>query len=87
MSPGVVSILIFKSQITLHAKQGTIKLAFFTVFLKKREFLQMTPNIGILNTIGNYFSPRVWIRDRYLKIMLRLAQINSQNFVILHGNT
>ena len=35
MSPGVVLILIFKSRLTLHAKQGTIKLAFFTVFLKK----------------------------------------------------
>ena len=44
----------------------------------------MTPNIGILYTIGKKISPQIYIRDRYLKIRLCLAQINCQNFVILH---
>ena len=57
----------------------------FTDCLEKHDFLQTTPIIGILYTVGNHFSPRVWIWDSYLKIRLRLARINYQSFFILHG--
>ena len=45
----------------------------------------MTPNISKLYIVENIFSPRVWIRDLYLKIRLCLARINYQSFAILHG--
>ena len=46
----------------------------FIDYLEKRDFLQMTPNISILYTVENNFSPWVWIRDHYLKIRFHLAQ-------------
>ena len=59
----------------------------FTDCLEKRDFLQTILNIAILYTVGKNFSSRVWIRDRYLKIRLRLAQIHSQSLSFLHRNT
>ena len=85
MSLGIISVLDFESWLTLYAKRGTIKLAFSRIFLEKYDFLQNTPNIGILYTIGNHFSSRLWIRDLYLKIRLCLAQIQWQSFAISHG--
>ena len=35
-----------ESWLALHAKQSKFKLVFFTIYLEKCEFLQMTPNIG-----------------------------------------
>ena len=58
----------------------------FTNYLEKRDFLQTILNIGILYTVGNNFSPRVWIWDRYLKIRLRLAKIIWQSLSLLHRN-
>ena len=58
---------------------------FYSFSQKKWHFLQTNPNIGILYTIGNHFSPWLTIRDRYLKIWLRLARINYQSFVNLYG--
>ena len=40
----------------------------------------MTPNIGILYTIGNNFSSRLTIWDFYFKIRSCLAQICNQSF-------
>ena len=55
MSPRVVSDLDFKSWLVLHVKQDKTKLQ-FTDCIEKRDFLQMTPNIDILYTVGNHFS-------------------------------
>ena len=57
----------FECRLALHAKRDTIKLTFFTVFLEKRDFLQMTSNIGKLYTVENHFLPQLTIWDRYLK--------------------
>ena len=46
MSLRVVLDFDFKSRLALHAKRGTIKLAFFIIFLVKCNFLRTTPNIG-----------------------------------------
>ena len=80
---GVVLDFDFEFRLALHAKQGTIKLA---IFLVKREFLQMIPNINILYTVENHFLLRLIMRDRYLKIRLYLARINCQSFVNLYEN-
>ena len=58
----------------------------FTNCLEKCDFLQTNPNIGILYTHGNHFSPRLTIRDRCLKIRVRLARINRQSFANLYRN-
>ena len=47
----------FEFQLALHVKRNKVKLAFLTVILKKREFLQTTSNIGILYTIRKHVSP------------------------------
>ena len=47
---------------------------------RKSDFLQTTLNIDKLYTVGKNFSSRVWIRDLYLKIRLRLARIHLQSF-------
>ena len=86
MSLGVVSIPNFESWLVLHTKWCKLKLAISTDCLKKHDFSQMTSNIDILYTVKNHFSSWIWIQDRYLKIRLRLARINCQSFVILHGN-
>ena len=44
----------------------------------------MVPNIDKLYTIGKNLLPRVWIRDRYLKIRICLTQINWQSLSFLH---
>ena len=76
----------FESQLALHEKRGTFKLAFSIVFLEKRDFLQMNPNIGILYTVENHFLSLLKIRNRYLKTRLRLARINCQSFANLYEN-
>ena len=45
----------------------------FTNCLEKCDFEQTTPNMGILYTIGNDFSPRLTIWSSYLKIKPRLT--------------
>ena len=69
-----------------HAQNETkIKLAIYILSRKVWFFfLQTTSNIGILYTVENYFSPWVWIQDRYLKIRLHLARIYWQSFSISH---
>ena len=47
----------------------------------------MTPNIGILYTIGNEFSPQLTIWDSYLKIRPCLVQLHYQSFESLSRNT
>ena len=84
MSPGVVSVSNFESELTLHAKRGIVKLAFSTIFLEKRVFLQMNPNIDILYTVENHFLPWLIIRDRYLKLWFRLVRIDCQSSANLH---
>ena len=49
---------------------------FLTISLEKHDFLQTILNIDIFCTVGKYFSSWVWIRDRYVKIRLRLTRIN-----------
>ena len=45
--------------------------SYFPDCLEKRDFfLQTNPNIDILYIIKNNFSPRLTMRDRYLKIRL-----------------
>ena len=75
-----------ESYLVLHAKRNKVKLTFLTVRLEKREFLQMTPNIDILSTVGKYFSPQIRIWDRYLKMKLYLARIHWQSLSFLHAN-
>ena len=52
----------------------------FTNCIKKRDFKQTTPNIGVLYIIGDGFLPRLIIWDCYLEIRPRLVQINRQSF-------
>ena len=86
MSPRVVSIPNFKSQLALHAKRGNIKNDILQTVSKSVTLLQTTPNICILYIVGNHFSPWLTIQDHYLKIRLHLIRINYQSFVNLYGN-
>ena len=52
--------------------------------LEKCEVLKMNSNIDIWYTIKKYFSPRVWIQNRHLKMRLRLSRINWQNLLFWH---
>ena len=52
----MVLVLDSESYLALYAKQGKVKLAFFTVSLEKCEFLWRPPNIGILYTVGKFFA-------------------------------
>ena len=56
MSLKMVSNLDFEPSLVLHAKWCKLKLAIFTVCLKKCNFLQMTPNIGNIYQIKVSFS-------------------------------
>ena len=84
MSLGVVSNLDSESRLALHVKRGKTFNYQFTDCLKKCDFLWTTSNIETLYTIGKHFSPRVGIRDSYLKIRLFLARINWQSFLFMH---
>ena len=59
----------------------------FTNCLDERDFEQTTPNIGILYTVGNDFSPQLAIWDSYLKIKPRLVQLHCQSFDSLSRKT
>ena len=85
MSSGVISIPYSEYWLALHTKWGKVKLAVFIVSIEKCDFLQTVSNIDILYIVGKNFSPRVWIRDRYLKIRLYLARINWQSLSFLRG--
>ena len=55
MSPNVILNFDFESWLILHAKRGKLTLTFFTICLKKCNFLQITSNIGKLYLIGKHF--------------------------------
>ena len=78
-------ILIPSPVSSAHKMRQTLTVNFI-VYLEKCNFLQTTSNIGKLYIVEKYFSSWVWIRNRYLKIRLRLAQINLQSLSFLHGN-
>ena len=47
----------FVSRLVVQAKRGKVKLTFSIVYLENYKFLQTTPNIDILYTVGkNFFS-------------------------------
>ena len=48
--------------------------------LVKRDFTQATPNISILYTVGNHFSPWLTMWDSYLKTRSRLVRLHCQSF-------
>ena len=45
----------FEFWLALHVKRCNVKLAFLTVSLEKRDFLQMTSKIDILYAVGKNF--------------------------------
>ena len=66
----------FESRLAPHVKWCKIQIGIlFTVNLVKFDLLQMIPNLGILYTVRNDFSPWLTIQDCYLEIRPCLAQI------------
>ena len=80
---GVISDFDFESRLSLDAKRCKLKLTVSTVCLKKCNILQTKPNIGNIYIKLKNFSPRVWIRDRYLKIRPHLEYIKVWSFVCM----